>query len=284
MSHDLILNKLKKQYGIDGNLLKLLVNYLQGRKQRVVLDNIASESITVLSGVPQGSILGPLLFLLFINDIYTGIDKETNIVSYADDTKMWRRIKSELDCEIFQKDIDTLVTWSIKNKMKFHPGKCKVVQICETEPLCTKVLPMAKFYYTINENIIDYTDSERDLGIWVNSKFKWDQQQESVLNKAHQMLGIIKCSCNFIADVNKRQFLYISLVRSQFEHWSIIWRLHNETEISGFEKLQKKAIKWIFNEHIQHYDDKLYLNRCSQVNLIPMLAFLTSMTSYFSIK
>ena len=140
VSHDLILNKLKKQYGIDGNLLKLLVNYLQGRKQRVVLDNIASESIAVLSGVPQGSILGPLLFLLFINDIYTGIDKETNIVSYADDTKMWRRIKSELDCEILQKDIDTLVTWSIKNKMKFHPGKCKVVQVCETEPLCTKVL------------------------------------------------------------------------------------------------------------------------------------------------
>ena len=132
---------------------------------------------------------------------------------------------------------------------------------------------MAKFYYTINENIIDYTDSERDLGIWVNSKFKWDQQQESVLNKAHQMLGIIKRTCNFITDVNKRRSLYISLVRSQFEHCSIIWRPHNETEISGFEKLQKKAIKWIFNEHIQHYDDELYLNRCSQVNLIPMLAF-----------
>ena len=94
VSHDLILSKLKLQYGIDGSLLKLLVNYLQWRKQRVVLNNIASESITVLSGVPQGSILGQLLFVLFINDIYVGIDKATSICLYVDDTKNWRKINS----------------------------------------------------------------------------------------------------------------------------------------------------------------------------------------------
>ena len=141
--------------------------------------------------------------------------------------------------------------------MKFHPGKCKVAQVCETEPLCTKVLPMVKFYYTLNENIIDYTDSERDLGIWVNSKFKWDQQQESVLNKAHEMLGIIKRTCNFITDVNKRRSLYISLVRSQFEHCSIIWQPHNETEISGLKKFRKKQLNGyltnIFNIMMTNY-------------------------------
>ena len=69
------------------NLLKLFVNYLQGRKQRVILDNSSSEYIDVLSGVPQGSILGPLLFILFINDIYMALDNDTNIGFYADDIK-----------------------------------------------------------------------------------------------------------------------------------------------------------------------------------------------------
>ena len=273
VSHDLILNKLKLQYGIDGSLLKLLVNYLQGRKQRVVLDNVASESITVLSGVPQGSILGPLLFVLFINNIYVGIDKTTSICLYADDTKIWRKINSEFDCKQLQNDINTLHKWSIKNKMRFNATKCKVLQIHNNEPLCTRELPLAKYFYYMNNEIIDFTESEKDLGVMVNSKFKWDHHQQKVLNKAHQMLGITKRTCHFITDQKKRRLLYLSLVRSQFEHCSIIWRPITETEISAFEKLQKKAIKWIFNELYQHYEKETYLLRCSQIKIMPMLAF-----------
>ena len=275
VSHDLILNKLKLQYGIDGSLLQLLVNYLQGRKQRVVLDNIASESITVLSGVPQGSILGPLLFVLFINDIYAGIDKATNfsICLYTDDTKIWRKINSENDCVQLQKDINTLHNWSIKNKMRFNASKCKVLQIQNIDPLCTREIPLAKYFYNINNEIIDFTESEKDLGVWVNSKFKWDQHQQNILNKTYQMLGITKRTCHFITDPNKRRSLYLSLVRSQFEHCSIIWRPVTETEISAFEKLQKEAIKWIFNELYQHYDNETYLLKCSQIKIVPMLSF-----------
>ena len=108
VSHDIILYKLKTQYNIDGTLLKFFINYLQGRSQRVVLETAESECTDVLSGVPQGSILGPLLFLLFINDVYIGLDKDTNIGQYADDTKIWRKINTESDCAVLQNDIDTL--------------------------------------------------------------------------------------------------------------------------------------------------------------------------------
>ena len=109
--------------------MKFFANYLQGRRQRVVLENAESECVDALSGVPQGSILGPLLCLLFINDICIGLNKDTNIGQYADDTKIWREIHTESDCVVLQNDIDTLFKWSIKNKMKFHPDKCKVIQI-----------------------------------------------------------------------------------------------------------------------------------------------------------
>ena len=92
VDHDLILNKLKFQYHIDARMLKFFKNYLSNRSQRVVLDNCNSDIISVLSGVPQGSILGRLLFVLFINGIYENIDEDSNINQYADDTKLWRKI------------------------------------------------------------------------------------------------------------------------------------------------------------------------------------------------
>ena len=105
VNHDIILDKLKNRFGIDGFLLKFFVEYLSGRTQRVVLGNTFSDNLNVTSGVPQGSILGPLLFVLFINDISNSVDKNSNILLYADDTKLYREIRSENDCEILQGDI-----------------------------------------------------------------------------------------------------------------------------------------------------------------------------------
>ena len=95
VNHDLILYKLKYEYAIDGSLLKFLMNYLGEREQSVVLDGIKSSSKPVLSGVPQGSILGPILFVLFIIDLPQGISEDTHLALYADDTKIWRSIRNQ---------------------------------------------------------------------------------------------------------------------------------------------------------------------------------------------
>ena len=278
VSHDLILNKLKTQYSIDGTLLKFFTEYLRSRKQRVILDNVISESVDVLSGVPQGSILGPLLFVLFINDIYENINKDSNIALFADDTKIWCDINSELDCETLQNDINTLSIWSRNNKMSFHPDKCKALSIYDCRPDFVKVLPFGLRYYYINGNIIEFCENERDLGVIVSSNFKWDEQHDKILKKTHQMLGFTKRTCHFIKDSiikdsSKRRSIYLSLVRSNYEHGNIIWRPITETEISGFEKLQKKALKWILKEEDMHYDDETYRKKCYLANLTPMKCF-----------
>ena len=207
VSHDLILQKLKGQYKIDGTLLKFIVNYPQGRKQLVIIDNAVSNSVDVLSGVPQGSILGPLLFVLFMNDIYESIDAETNIELYADDRKIWREIRSESDCDFLQKDIDALYAWSRKNKMSFHPDKCKVVSIYDFRPDFIKILPFPKKPYMIGNIDIDYSVCEKDLGVLVNEKFRWEDHHSKILNKAHQMFGFTKRTCHFLSDIRKRRSL-----------------------------------------------------------------------------
>ena len=97
VNHDLILKKLKHNFGVDGLLLQFLKNYLQDRQQQVVINGSVSNPLPVLSGVPQGSILGPLLFVLFIDDISETASDGTNLVMYADDTKIWREILCDKD-------------------------------------------------------------------------------------------------------------------------------------------------------------------------------------------
>ena len=118
VSHDVIINKVKNQFNINGKMLRFLSNYLAGRQQRVALDGVFSNWATVRSGVPQGSILGPFLFVLFINDIVEVIRDGTQILLYADDLKIWKIIESEKDS--IQPDIDNLLRWATLNKMKFH--------------------------------------------------------------------------------------------------------------------------------------------------------------------
>ena len=135
VSHDLILHKLKTLYSIDSFLLQFIMIYLKDRQQAVVISSSTSSFLPVLSGVPQGSIFGPTLFVLFLNDITSGLDKETKILMYADDTKIWRQINEYDDHLQLQKDVNYLLDWSVRNKMKFHPSKCKVLMISRFNPL-----------------------------------------------------------------------------------------------------------------------------------------------------
>ena len=271
VNHDLILWKLKYLYNVDGVLLKFIKCYLQGRSQRVVIGNSCSSSKPVLSGVPQGSILGPLLFVLFINDLPSGLSPGTDLALYADDTKISRRVCSEEDHVILQIDIDYLNDWAIKNKMKFHPRKCKVLSVCLSPPPLIDILPCIQFMYSLGGCILDYVESERDLGVDVTPNLNWSEQCNRLYSKANQKLGIVKRNAYFIVDPKKRRSLYIALVRSQFENCSIIWRPTGQSLTRKIESIQKRALKWILSEESESYSSwPKYISKCKQANLLPL--------------
>ena len=270
VNHDLILSKLKYQYSIDGRMLKFFKSYLSNRTQNVVIDNCTSDIVEVLSGVPQGSILGPLLFVLIINDIFDNIDKNSLIDLYADDTKLSRKIATSSDCDILRRDIDTLNNWCISNKMKFNADKCKVLTVAKSEPMFMNELPFCKYSYTLGDKILDYTACERDLGILINERLDWHEHHDYLLKKGYQMLGMTKRTCHFVFDRGKKRMLYLTLVRSNFEHCSTIWHPVNVVDIRKFKALQKRAIKWINCEEAYSYSDDVYEIRCWQTNILPL--------------
>ena len=272
VNHDLILFKLKHKYSIDGTLLKFLTNYLQDRKQRVVIGNESSQFKSVDSGVPQGSILGPILFVLFINDLPAGLSSGTNLSLYADDTKIWREIHCESDHLTLQQDIDYMNNWAINNKMNFHPGKCKVLSVSTTIPPFTNVLPFVQYMYELGGNILDYTECEKDLGVEMTPNMNFTSQCNRLYSKANQKLGMLRRNCYFVNDVRQRRTLYITLVRSLFESCSIIWRPLTQNLINKLESIQKRSIKWILNEEYLSYTSNLvYVQKCKNVDLIPLI-------------
>ena len=240
VNHDIILYKLKHLYAIDGRLLKFIKNYLSGREQCVVLEGHTSSKKSVLSGVPQGSILGPILFVLFINDLPQGLHPDTNLALYADDTKIWRSIRNDNDIAQLQLDIDYLHKWSVNNKMNFHRDKCKVLPIKHKEsPLI--MLPFAIHHYHMADNLLVYADSEKDLGVQINCNFDFKEHCEIILNKANQKYGMVKRNFHFVTDIKRRRVLYLSLVRSQFQHCPQVWRPNCKTMFEKFENFQKNV-------------------------------------------
>ena len=130
VAHDVLLQKLCN-FGISGALLNWCQDYLSNREQRVVIDGVNSSWCSIPSGVPQGSILGPLFFVIFINDLPEVVTPGNTVSLYADDCKTSRVINGPVDHSLFQSDIDNIYRWSLQNRMEFNVKKCKLMRICK---------------------------------------------------------------------------------------------------------------------------------------------------------
>ena len=172
--------------------------------------------------------MGPLLFVLFLNDIIDELNIDTHALLYADDMKVFRTIKSPADHVMLQEDINKLAAWAISNKMKFHPSKCKVLESKMHNQSANN------FQYHLSGTILEHTDNERDLGVIVLPNLKWYKHHRTILGKASQKLGQLRRNCSFSKSQSHRKTLYLAVVRSQFEHCSQIWRPTAITHLKKF--------------------------------------------------
>ena len=155
--------------------------------------------------------------------------------------------------------------------MNFHPQKCKVVSVAHRKPPLLEILPCIQFIYYLGENSLDYAESEKDLGVDINTKLNFNDQCERLYSKACQQFGLAKRTCHFVKDSRRRRALYLSLIRSQFEHCSPVWRPIHDTTINKLESLQKRCIKWILSDEFLSYGcSEVYVGKCSQVRILPL--------------
>ena len=157
-------------YGIRGSTHKWITSWLSGRFQKVVLDGQASDPVPVLSGVPQGLVLGPVLFLIFINDLPENIRSSVRL--FADDCVLYRNIESPTDCQFLQEDLNSLAQWEADWQMKFNVAKCHSMRV--TRHPTDKYI---QFEYTLHQQRLEQVQSAKYLGITISDDLDWGQHQ-----------------------------------------------------------------------------------------------------------
>ena len=230
--HKRLLEKLKS-YGIRGRLLRWIENFLQDRKQRVLVGDQKSAWSDVKSGIPQGSVLGPILFAIFINDIPDGLNSLVKI--FADDTKSYRAIRDENDHVTLQEDIDTIYSWSEVWQLGFNLDKCHMLPLGFNNK---------KHLYDINGDIVKTVVEEKDLGIIIDEKLNFHKHILTATKKANSILGCIRRAIKY-KDREMIIPLYIAHVRSRLEYGSVIWNPYLTQDKKRIEYVQRRATKMI---------------------------------------
>jgi len=234
--HKRLLVKLEG-YGVEGRTLKWIEQFLVGRRQRVGVAGSFSEWSEVVSGVPQGSVLGPVLFVCYINDLPEAISSIIHM--YADDTKLFRQVDDEIDRKKLQEDLDRLALWANEWQLKFNVEKCKVMHIG---------LKNEKVKLTMSDGTkrseLQETELEKDLGIWFNNKLTSQDQVTLAVNKANQILGLIRRSFTYM-DAQLMKQLFTTMVRPHLEYGNVVWHPYLRKEIDMIEAVQRRATKMV---------------------------------------
>ena len=258
-------------YGITGHTGQWIKSFLRSRTHQVVVNGSMSRECGVSSGVPQGTVLGPLLFLIFINDIEDGLRSQIRL--FADDSILYREIVTEEDSHILQRDLFKLQEWSDKWMMRFNVEKCKTLRLTRrtkhrvdfqylmSTPGCGEsvasvplsTLESAKdILNTIPFNgrfqALEVIASDKYLGVILDSKLTFNQHVESICAKATRILNLCRRNLSMCPPAT-REIAYKALVRPQLEYASTAWNPHTLKNITKLENVQRRAARWVLGNY-----------------------------------
>jgi len=247
LNHDILLNKLK-HYGITGKSYDLCTNYLTNRSQYIIINNTKSTLKPIITGVPQGSILGPFFFLIYVNDFHKCCNS-LSMIHYADDTTLTTTINAPLDNSAIISQLNAVYDWLTANKLVLNVKKTKFM-IFRTKNKCIPNPPKLE----INKIPIEEVDTFNFLGITINNKLTWAPHINKISTKIARTVGVL----HRLKDIIPSRILlliYQALISPHLNYGILIWG-HNPT--NNIKTLQKKAVRAIANAKYNAHTDPLF--------------------------
>ena len=266
--HSLLIAKLN-ELGLDPYLLQWIKSYLTDRTQCVCVDGVTSPSLPVASGVPQGSVLGPLLFITYINNVAAVISPNSDVNMFADDIALYRVIKTTADYNHLQQDIDSISACIQQKDLRFNTNKCKTMFISKKK---SKSLPPPQL--TLDGTILKRVKCYKYLGITLTSDLSWTPHIANCCNKTRRLIGLLYRRFQQNSCPTTLLRLYCSFIRPHLEYASIVWNPCQKGDIAKLENVQKFALRVCLKSWDMSYDDLLSNSKLSSLRKRRLLASL----------